>query len=222
MINKLSKKVIKFFKIFILRDKFYIAHRQWVKDQGDQTLRLEYDINEESIVFDLGGYHGDFTEKIYSKYGSTIYVFEPVQEYYEIIKNKFLDNEKVKVFNFGLSDRNESLTISVSESASSVYCEGDKTEEIELQSITEFIEKHTIAHIDLFKINIEGGEFAVLPELIKTGYIKQITNLQIQFHTFIDNAVEKREAIRNTLTQTHNSTYNYYFIWENWKNNVER
>ena len=31
---------------------------RWFADRGDQTLRLDYDLNENSVVLDLGGYHG--------------------------------------------------------------------------------------------------------------------------------------------------------------------
>lgn len=47
--------------------------------------------------------------------------------------------------------------------------------------------------------------------------IKNIGNLQIQFHNFVDNAEEKREVIRKQLSLTHELTYDYYFIWENWE-----
>jgi hypothetical protein len=46
----------------------------------------------ESIVFDLGGYHGEFAEKIYNKYQCSIYVFEPVKEHFNIIRSKFSGN----------------------------------------------------------------------------------------------------------------------------------
>lgn len=50
--------------------------------------------------------------------------------------------------------------------------------------------------------------------------IKNIKNLQIQFHNFVDSAEEKREAIRKQLSLTHKLTYDYYFIWENWELNA--
>lgn len=222
MITKITKKLMRFFKLYILRDKFFCAHRRWVKDGGDKELRLNYDINKDSIVFDLGGYHGDFAAEINKKYGATVYVFEPVKEYFEIIMKRFTGNDKVNVFHFGLSDNNDEMEISVSGSSSSVYSvNASKTEKIKLKSITNFISEKGITAIDLFKINIEGGEFSVLPELIKTGYIDNINDLQVQFHAFVDDAVEKRIDIRRGLSKTHSLTYDYYFVWENWKKNVE-
>ena len=43
-------------------------------------------------------------------------------------------------------------------------------------------------------------------------------NLQIQFHDFIiDNAEERMKNIQNKLSKTHEITYQYNFVWENWK-----
>ena len=67
------------------------------------------------------------------------------------------------------------------------------------------------------KINIEGGEFEVIPELIKTNLISRVDNLQVQFHEFIDNSKYKRDEIQKKLRKTHRLTYNYYFVWENWE-----
>ncbi|WP_163835751.1 FkbM family methyltransferase, partial [Pseudomonas viridiflava] len=71
--------------------------------------------------------------------------------------------------------------------------------------------------IDLMKINIEGGEFEVLPALIDAQYIYKITNLQIQFHDSIEHAKEKRDRLRDQFKLTHQETWNYEFVWENWK-----
>ncbi|WP_434285723.1 FkbM family methyltransferase [Aliarcobacter cryaerophilus] len=219
MIKKIKNRLVRMYKIYILKDKFLNAHKQWVQDKGDETLRYNYSLNKDSIVFDLGGYHGEFAQKIYDKYGSDIYVFEPVKEYYEIIKNRFKNNSKIKVFNFGFSNKDETMDITLNDDGSSTFITNGKKETIALKSIVDFFKNEDINQIDLFKINIEGGEFSVLPELIKNDKIKSIKNLQIQFHNFIPNAEEMRENIRKEFSKTHHLTYDYYFIWENWEQN---
>ena len=67
------------------------------------------------------------------------------------------------------------------------------------------------------KINIEGGEFDLLDQLIKSKLVTRIDNIQVQFHNFFDNSKDRREGIRKQLKQTHYLTYDYYFVWENWK-----
>lgn len=206
-----------FFNLYILRDRFLLAHKKWILDQGDNTLRLEYDLTPESIVFDLGGYQGDFADAIYKRYRCNIYIFEPVSSFYEGICQKFCDNPKIKVFNFGLSNKEETIEINLSGDGSSVFKDTNVKDIIELRDIVLFLEKQNIPKIDLMKINIEGGEFLVLPELIKSSFILKISNLQVQFHEFIDGSEEKRNEIREFLKKTHYLTYDYWFVWENWK-----
>ena len=55
-----------FFPFNKIVDKLRAA--QWFKDNGDKTHRLNYNLNEKSIVFDLGGYEGQWASDIFSKY----------------------------------------------------------------------------------------------------------------------------------------------------------
>lgn len=219
--SKYINFIARLFKIYVLRDRFLLSAKKWFKDEGDKTLRLNYPLNENSIVFDVGGYEGKFADEIFNKYQCTIYVFEPVDKFYKSICERFKNNPKIKVFNFGLSDKDEEMMISISDDASSIHTDTNNKENIKLKSINDFILENEIQHIDLMKINIEGGEFQVLPELIDSNFIKNIDNLQIQFHNFIPNAIEMRNNIRKELAKTHQLTYDYYFIWENWKLKTE-
>lgn len=38
--------------------------KEWIALNGDNTLRLDYPLDEQSVVIDLGAYHGDWTKKI--------------------------------------------------------------------------------------------------------------------------------------------------------------
>ena len=110
------------------------------------------------------------------------------------------------------------FSISNSGDASSVFIETEGSEKIVLKSIINFIKDNNIASIDLIKINIEGGEYEVLESLLEAGMISIFKNLQIQFHDFIiDNAEERMKNIQIQLSKTHEITYQYNFVWENWK-----
>ena len=67
------------------------------------------------------------------------------------------------------------------------------------------------------KINIEGGEYDLLEHFLESGFIKNINNIQIQFHDFIPNAEERMKKIQYELEKTHSLTYQYPFVWENWQ-----
>lgn len=223
--SKLKNKIKSVFKkckrnvnLYILRDKFLLAHKKWVIDLGDTTLRLNYDLSSDSVVFDLGGYEGDFADAIYQKYGCYIYIFEPVSSFYNKISLRFRDNDKIKVFNFGLSDKDGELEINLSEDGSSIFKSTDRKETVSLKDIRSFLKSQNISKVELMKINIEGGEFQVLPALISSGLVSIVSDIQVQFHNFIKDAEHQRDQIRHNLKKTHYLTFDYWFVWENWKN----
>lgn len=191
--------------------------RPWFADNGDKTLRLNYNLNEKSIVFDLGGYEGQWASDIYSKYRSTIYVFEPMHEYAKNIKERFKKNPDIKTFTFGLSNEDKKISLTIDGDASSVIKESDNAVQAELKKAVTFIDSLGVRKIDLMKINIEGGEYDLLDHLIETGWIKNIDNIQVQFHDFFDEAEARMIKIQAQLKKTHKITYQYPFVWENWK-----
>lgn len=216
-IERKLKQLWKFYKEH-KSDRVTLAEKQWKSDFGDSTKRLEYDLNEKSIVLDFGGYVGNFSHQLVSMYDPYIFIFEPVKEFYNILKRNFANNKKVKIFDLAISNKNKKQTISVSGAKSSTYMkESDEKQIIKEKDIKEFIEENNLKKIDLMKINIEGGEYEVLERLIETGLVKRIKDIQVQFHKISKNSVKRRKNIINKLKQTHERTYSYYFVWENWR-----
>jgi len=199
-------------------DDEVIANLKWRQDRGDKTHRLDYDLNENSVVFDLGGYEGQWSSDIFSRYCCNIYIFEPVTDFADLILKRFKKNPKIRIFHFGLAERTHQEIISVNNDASSIFSKKTgKYEEITLIRASEFIKQNSINHIDLMKINIEGGEYHLLEHLIESGLISTIDNIQVQFHEFIPDAEKRMEKIQNEMIKTHYLTYQYKFVFENWK-----
>ena len=94
--------------------------------------------------------------------------------------------------------------------------EGSKVR-IKMQKTSEFFAVHQIDLIDLMKINIEGGEYDLLDHLITSNLVSRIKNIQVQFHDFIPDANSRMKNIQNELAKTHELTYQYKFVWENWR-----
>lgn len=194
----------------------------WFADKGDDTLRLDYNLDENSTVFDVGGYKGEFARDIFCKYNSNIYVFEPLKEFFEISTKRFINNKKVHNYNFGLANKSFDTEIHISDNASSIFNVEGETVTIRLESIIDFMTKHNIEVVDLIKINIEGGEYDLLDEIIANNWLSKFKNIQVQFHDFvIENPRERMEKIQKELAKTHQLTYQYDFVWENWKLNDE-
>lgn len=192
--------------------------QRWFKDDGDNTLRVNYNLDSNSVVFDAGGYIGDFADKIFGEYQSNIYVFEPVKKFHEKIVERFQNENKIKAFNIGLSDKTEDMLIQIDNDASSVYTQdAAASENIKLVDIKEFIDEHNIQSIDLFKINTEGGEYPLLERLIEIDWVKNIDNIQVQFHNLDKKSKKRMQAIQKQLSKTHKLTYQYAWCWENWQ-----
>lgn len=191
--------------------------KPWFKINGDKTLRLNYDLNNDSMVFDLGGYEGQWTSDIFSKYQCEIYLFEPFLNYTQNIKQRFQKNNKIKIFGFGLGKEDKRMLLYSNDDASSVFKKEGSSFEIEIRKASSFLKDNNIESIDLMKVNIEGGEYDLLDELIEDGSILMIKNLQIQFHDFVPNAYARMKAIHTSLSATHTPTYQYEFVWENWE-----
>lgn len=189
----------------------------WAVRDGEHTLRLDYPLNQDSIVFDLGGYKGAWSESIFNKYGCNIYIFEPLIDYAWDITLKFLDNKKIHIFSFGLEERTYSTMMGVSRDASSIYRRCSYNTEVKLVAAADFLNEHHIEHIDLMKISIEGGEYALLEHLIDINFISKIDNIQVKFHGFIKNAEQRMAAIQANMSKTHFLAYQFKFVWENWK-----
>jgi len=204
-----------------LKNKFFpnrqeIIIKRWKIQKGDKTLRLNYpNLNEKSIVFDVGGYEGQWTSDIYSKYNCNIFIFEPVNKFSENIKKRFAKNKKIRVYELGLSNVTKIATISNEDDASSLHNGGN--ESIQLKSICEFMKENKINKIDLLKLNVEGEEYNILNNLISTGFIKKVEQIQVQFHKNIKNYREEYFKIKDKLNKTHKLNWRFPFVWEDWK-----
>ena len=203
-----------------LESEFMLAGNRWFRDDGNNTLRLNYDLNCDSIVFDIGGYKGDFAEEIVRLYDCHVYLFEPSVEFFRIAQARFSANKKVKCFNYGLSDSNCKMMLSNEGNKSSVMdVKSHQTgSQVDIQNFKDVFDREGIEDIDLIKINIEGGEYPLMRHIIKEGLAPRIKNFQVQFHIkdFIPNVSSMREDIQHALSETHNLDWCYTFIWENW------
>jgi len=177
-------------------------------------------LNSDSIVFDVGGETGIWSKEIYSKYEPNLYVFEPHPRAVKILEETFA-GKKAKIFPYGLGSKNESAKLSDSGMGSSIYDSStsyavSEKFDIEIRDIAEVIKELELDSIDLIKINIEGGEYDLVPHMIKTGMANQCKIIRIQFHDWIPNAFEMRKKIVRELSKTHDVEWSYPLVWESW------
>ena len=77
---------------------------EWRRQNGDYTYRINYDLNNNSVVVDLGARHGNWCSLIRNKYNSKIYCFEVVPQFCNE-----LVNSGYKTFCIAVSDKKEKV-----------------------------------------------------------------------------------------------------------------
>ncbi|MCR5007408.1 MAG: FkbM family methyltransferase [Oribacterium sp.] len=196
------------------KDKAFVRFKR----AGGEKIRFNYVIKDEDVVFDLGGYQGDWTAQL-PNLNCNIYIFEPVKAFSEHCSERFKDRPNIHCYPFGLDAVTHNADISHEADGSSQYHSKGDTEVAEFVSIEDFCKGHDIDKVKLIKLNIEGGEYDILEELIKTGNIKMFDNIQVQFHDIPEiNAEERMHKIWEELEKTHNLTWAYRpYIHENWE-----
>jgi FkbM family methyltransferase len=192
---------------------------RWFADKGDETHRLNYPLNEDSVIFDVGAFEGMWAEKVYNKFKCNVFCFEPVNSFFYKAASRLSSFKKVRLFECGVSGESGSAEVEIIADASSAFTGGNGVKErISIMSIKSALDMAPNKKVDLLKINIEGAEFDLLDSIVHNKDImERIVNLQIQFHDFVPDAHSRRDRIRNYLGATHEETYNYPFVWENWR-----
>lgn len=194
--------------------------REWRRIDGDRTLRLEYDLDTDAVVLDVGGFEGQWASDVVAMYGCRIEVFEPVPTFAERIERRFARNPLVTVHAAGLAPADGSVRLGVSGDRSShthdeIAASG--TVEVALRSVDAVFETLPERGVELMKINIEGAEYELLEHMVRSGLIERVRDLQVQFHAFVPEAEQRVDALRAALARTHRPTYQYDFMWENWR-----
>ncbi len=201
----------------------YISHNahseqlgRWYFNNGDDQLVSNLNLSESSVVFEIGGFTGAFTQRLINKYSPSMYIFEPIKQYFDILVSKFGNRENIHIYNIGLSNTNKNVEITLAGEGSSAFTNAapDSKQTVVMNDISEFINTNNISHIDLMCINIEGGEYDLLNRLIETGQIKLIDVLQIQFHTTVENYGVARDLILQKLSKYFEPGYSYPYVWE--------
>ena len=194
-----------------------IQIRRWFNDNGDYTHNINYDLTDKSIVIDLGGYTGVWVKQIVDKYNPFVYVLEPVGNFYNVLNEKFRNNDKVITINSGISKDNKSGVLFLDNDGTSSLCEHGESVNVNFINMQKLFDDNGISNVDLLQINIEGDEYDLLDDLIENGIIVKFDNIQIQFHNNIKEHVFRRDKIQKGLISNgFKNKFNYPFVWESW------
>ena len=190
---------------------------QWLDVDGNNTLAVDYPLDENSWVIDLGGYHGVWASQMLEKYNSNIILIEPVPEFYAYLRNKFKGVSKVTVLNFGVSAERTSGTLFLRADGTSKYIETENPIIVQFLTLQDILDMAGKEHIDFLQINIEGEEYDLLEQMLEDGLILKFQNIQIQYHDGVKNYVERRLKIQERMSEWFTKMYDYPFVFEGWK-----
>lgn len=153
------------------------------------------DSKEPLTVFDVGANLGKYAlliSKIFQNRKKEIYSFEPSRKTYAQLKDNCGKDEDIKMFNFGLSDKEGKVKLYLDEETSgmaSVYkrrldhfnLSVSIEEEIQLKTLDGFCSENNIKKIDLLKLDVEGNELKVLEGAKNMLKNKAIRFIQFEF-----------------------------------------
>lgn len=183
----------------------------------DGAIIFRHELGPASVVLDVGGFRGDFAAEIMARYRSEIYVFEPIAAHNRILSKRFSRNPSIHLFGHALGESDREITFNVAAEGSSSCRKGNSASEVcRIRNIGEWWHAIGAPRINLMKINIEGGEYELLPAMRACGMLAKIDTLLIQFHCFNSGDDVHRCKIREFLAEDFIEEYCQPFVWERW------
>jgi FkbM family methyltransferase len=217
--SKLTQSLKKRWRIMTDRDfrLFRTRIRNFKRSHGNETPAGFDNITATSVVFDLGGYEGDWADNMRARYDCTFHVFEPHPTFSANLSVRFKDDPKVHCHDFAVGQSDGVLQLSDGGDGSSAFVTGGDQVTGAIRDVRKVWRELNLRQVAATKINIEGGEYNILPALIDSELIANFDQLVIQFHDYGAGQVEQRDIIRNELAKTHACDWNYDFVWEKWR-----
>ena len=200
-------------KVLHTRDGLNITIRQNLWDARivreifvDKPYVRHVTLPPKPTVVDVGGYIGDFC--LYAvKYldAARVIVYEPTAENFEILQRNVEENgyeDRIMAVNKAVSDSSEVvLNLEIRESqevhVSSYLYGGGIRRTVPAVTLSELVATHGLDTIDLLKIDCEGGEYDILPE-VPGDVLGRIQNIVFEYHR-VDDYKAKLERILKRL-----------------------
>lgn len=197
----------------------------WKEIQGDKTAALDWPIDEDSIVFEIGGYEGRWALQMAEKYDPWLFVFEPQHWAIEKMDDKLKNSDKSLLQDYGLWTHDAIMKLGDygRDGASLLKPNHEDAELVWVKDIDAVIYSMVGAKkdIDVCLMNIEGGEFVLIPYMIGLGLMKRIKFFWAQFHLFVPNSKRKFAAINEAMEATHDVYWDFGMSMKCWKRRDE-
>lgn len=209
LINRIKAHV---FRLYTLPYKMKYLHRGNYSIKkfklGDRFQYGIYDnVSENAIVFTFGiGDDVAFEEEFMTTYeNSSMYAFDPTPRAAAYVKH-LTENTRFHFFPIGLSDYDGEATFYMPHNQF-ISCSTTKRDDIggdgyeiqvPMKCLRTLMEDTNINKIDILKMDIEGEEFRVIPNIFKNGIFP--TQILVEIHErFFDESLSKLEILLRTF-----------------------
>ena len=164
--------------------------QNWKEINGDETLALDWPLDENSRVWEIGGYEGRWAQQIWDKFHCNIRIFEPQLWAVDRLMKRFYGNTKIDVRPYGLWVADHVFEIGNYHTDGASMIVDDRREPMQpgafkdiKNEIGDFSDLHgNLWPIDVALMNIEGAEWDLIPYMCIVGAIGEIRNFWCQFH----------------------------------------
>ncbi len=144
----------------------------------DQKKILE-SFTQVKTILDLGANIGQTTDKYHAIFPeANIYAFEPYEKDFRVLAEQHQNNKNIKAYQLAVSEKtgqdkffvsrfsvmNSLLPVAESSSNYLATYQSEKVDDVEVNTISldDFCQKEQIEHINILKMDIQGGEILAL------------------------------------------------------------
>jgi FkbM family methyltransferase len=182
-------------------------------------ILVDVDVDDRSVVLDVGAYSGDWSEQISQRYGSTIFAFEPDPTAFPKLVERLASHRNTRALSYGLGSRDHVASLALAGPGSSIYGASGAfgSAEVQIRDVASVLDELGVDRVDLIKVNIEGGEYDLFDRLIETSWLHRMRLVSVQFHEWHRRAHSRRRRIRRSLRAAHEQVWNYPWVWEYWR-----
>ncbi len=208
------KQTLKRFLLKYKQNKNLSPIERYRRDGYDSLITQNLGLSKESEVWDFGGYTGEWSGEIEKNYGCSITIFEPIPSFAEILRERFSQSDRIVIREYGIAGKDEKRFFHLSDDGTGVFAEGNAVG-VSFRSASQLAQESP-QQLALMAVNIEGGEYELIPVLEDVNLLPRIVTILIQFHKVGENWESDYETCRQLLAKTHALDWEYPFVWEKW------
>lgn len=200
----------------IRKDSTLLPIQKFFRDGYNDLLTKALPLTEQGIAVDFGGYRGDWTASLVREYGCHVHVFEPVADFVDDLAKRFGDDSRVTIYPYAIGLEAGNRNFQLSQDGTGCFATGS-TVPVRFES-ARCLAKLLPETVDVVSINIEGGEYELIPALHAENILGRVGQFFVQFHRLegISDVELKRNLCREMLSETHQLQWSYDFVWELW------